>query len=339
MSAAERRYGLWSWARVLGLAVVLGACLAPWIGADRWFVGLALLYAPRVLVAAGALVLALLFWWERRRGLAGLACLGMAGLVLQLGWGSGASELASDGARVLSVLSYNAHHNEHGAPIVARLVREQAVDVVCLQELQPKERAPFVAALSDFQVFVPDESLTFERSDFGPFSSLIAVRRSLLSGAETAVEVETALTGYRTFAARLPLEGGLLWVVNVHTTKPMWWRAGPLGIVLRSIDNLRMHAAEGRRLEDWVLAHAEQAVLLAGDFNAPLGAMAVKIPGTTVAHLSAGSGWHRTFPAWLPSWGLDHVLGNEHLRFHSYETLDPGTSDHLAQLARFSIRP
>ncbi|MFT7462835.1 MAG: hypothetical protein ACI9EF_001177 [Pseudohongiellaceae bacterium] len=45
----------------------------------------------------------------------------------------------------------------------------------------------------------------------------------------------------------------------------------------------------------------------------------------------------RTAPAALPIWGIDHILGAGPVHFYSYETLDLGLSDHLAQLATFSV--
>jgi endonuclease/exonuclease/phosphatase (EEP) superfamily protein YafD len=323
---------MWRGLLLLALLYVLGAGIAPLVRADRWVLGTALTYAPRILVALGAMVLCLLFLRGRRPASAGVSLVGAGLLVGQLGWGGGPLPVPE---HHLNILSHNAHHAAQGAEPLNRLVRDHAVDIVCLQELQPDQRAPYIEALEGFRIFVPDESAHFERDYYGPFSSLIAVSEERLDAGE--VTVETAITGYRTFAVRVVLDGVPLWIVNVHTTKPMSFRGGPLRVWRRTAHNAYLHAREHERLATWVADHADEPVILAGDFNAPIGTEGLRLPGTSDAHTVAGRGWHRTFPVWLPSWGLDHVLGNEHVSFSRYATFDPGTSDHLAQLASFGI--
>ena len=79
-----------------------------------------------------------------------------------------------------------------------------------------------------------------------------------------------------------------------------------------------------------------------GSASAPLIEADGRWPGLptmalTIAHEVAGTSWHRTFPAWLPVWGVDHALGNAHVEFSRYQTLDLGVSDHLAQLFSFGL--
>jgi endonuclease/exonuclease/phosphatase (EEP) superfamily protein YafD len=313
---------------------MLCAAVAPWVGADAWQPAMLLTYAPRVLCAGFAALLAVDFLLRKHplRGLSMLATTGI--LVWQVGAGGGMHDVPD---HHVGLLSYNVHHNAEGAPDLGVLVRDREVDIVCLQEVREEQRGVFVEALAlaDFRVFLPDETQSFEHDDFGPFSSLIAIRRSLLSSSDDVVE--TAITGYRTFAVRAEIAGQQLWVVNVHTTKPLWLQGGPIDLIQQAGPKATWHTSERDDLAAWLESHAGEPVIIAGDFNAPRSSRNLDLPTVTHAHEAAGDGPHLTYPAAFPVWDMDHVLGNDHVRFSAYESFDAGLSDHQAQLARFGL--
>lgn len=336
----------WCLVRWLLLAWLVGCGLGPALALDRWPAGLALTAPPRALLIGLAVLLALGALLEARRQggtsrgdhaarravLAGSLALA---LVPQLGWGGAARPVPAD---ALTVLSYNVHHAAEGAPALVRLAEELEVDLLCLQEVGPRERPAFAAALAGWTLVAPDETARFEHDDHGPFSNLIAARPGLVVGG--APRVETAITGYRTLAARLELAQGPLWVVDVHASKPFWSPVRHPRLTLsRAAEKALWHLDERDRLAAWLDGHRGEAVLLAGDFNAALGGRGLDLPGTVHAHRAVGAGWHRTAPAVLPLWGIDHVLGSGPLRFHELRRVDPGLSDHVALLARFSLVP
>jgi len=314
------------------LAALAAAAVAPGFAVDRWRPAMALTYAPRVVLAATALILATFFLLRRRPRRALTATLAAVLLAAQLGWGGGARDVTDD---ALTVMTCNVAHETGNAERLARVVAEQDVDVLCLQEVQPPERQAFVTALPDYHFVWADEQERFEHDDFGPFSSMIGVRRSLLSDTP---DVETAITGYRTFAARVELAGKPLWVVNVHTTKPLWLEGGPVDLVARASEKAAWHTGEREQLVDWLDAHRDEAVLVAGDFNAPTGSHNLRLPGLRHAQAEVGSGWHRTFPRAFPLWALDHVLVNDGVVLESCETIDAEVGDHLAVRVGFSLR-
>lgn len=320
--------------RALSLGLLtLCAAAQPLALDEHTRLALILTYAPRLPLAAGGLLLALLCW--RRRGAAGwsLACTAL--LVQQLGWGGGARAAPAD---ALTALVANVHHDTEGLDGLVALCAARDVDVLMLQEVAPPQRPAYVAALGEtYRFFAPDETTRFEFDNEGPFSNLIGVRASRLD--ETPVRVDTALTGYRTFAARVSLDGRPLWLVDVHTTKAFWTHAGLDETLVMAAYKARRHTDERARLARWLADNTDAPVLVGGDFNAPLGSRNLRLPGLTHAHGAAGSGPHLTIPAAWPIWGLDHVLAGADIEFFEYELLDTGRSDHRAQLVRFGFAP
>jgi endonuclease/exonuclease/phosphatase (EEP) superfamily protein YafD len=323
--------------RIALLAYLAGACLAPLWQLDAWYPAMLLTYPPRALFLVLATMLAVEGIVRGRRDrswhvqVAG-AVVAAALLWPQLDWGGGAIEPT---AEHLKLLSYNVHHNTAGAVDLAREARERGVDILCLQEVRAGERPAFVEALEGYRVLWGDEHARIEHWNYGPISSLIAIRETLL-GDEPPL-IETAITGYRTFAVHVVVAGRPMWIVNVHTTKAFWSLSESFTLMTRARYKATWHAFEREHLLAWLDDHRGEAVVLAGDFNAPAGTRVLDLPGTQRAHVVAGEGWHRTLPAALPIWGVDHVLSAGPVHFYSYETLDLGLSDQLAQLATLSV--
>ena len=161
-------------------------------------------------------------------------------------------------------------------------------------------------------------------------------------------QIETAITGYRTFALRLPIQNSSdattesdvsgIWLVNVHTTKAFWAADGLSGLRDKADMKSAWHVKERDLLETWLARHRDEPVILGGDFNAPWNSHNLRINGLDNAHLASGAGPHLTFPRAYPIWGLDYVLGTAPIEFLSYRLLDTGYSDHCAQIGRFRIR-
>ena len=134
-------------------------------------------------------------------------------------------------------------------------------------------------------------------------------------------------------------QGTDLWIVNVHSTKAFWLHDGIVGLFKNADYKSAWHFQERDDLTRWLGQHASDAVIAAGDFNAPHYSSNVSLPDTYNAHLRAGSGPHVSIPSELPIWGLDHTLGNERIAFSDYRLIHTGYSDHRAQLVRFEILP
>ncbi len=332
-------------AATIGLAV---GALAPYLGAGHIRAGMLFTYPPRIFVSIAA---AMLLLRQLRRGQRRLAAVSALAAVLafsQIGWGgrtlSARVATAASGTRASSakltreytLLAFNIHNAVGRLDEFSQFLEKERVDFMSLQEVPEHSRKRFVDALTNYAIFHGDESLEFEHDDWGPFASITGIRRELLAEND-AVAVDTAITQYRTFATEFRVHDTDLWIVNVHTTKAFWLHDDLSGIFSRAGYKSAWHFGERDDLANWIDAHPGDAVIAAGDFNAPHYSTNVALDGLHNAHLDIGRGPHLSIPARFPIWGLDHTLGTERIVFTEYRLIDTGLSDHRAQLVRFRI--
>jgi endonuclease/exonuclease/phosphatase (EEP) superfamily protein YafD len=319
---------------LLLLALFLSA-VAPLVEADRLSIAMLLTYPPRMLLLMLCLALAV-FYLLRRRWAGAMLSVGIALMVAaNLEWGAGAEMPAEQAGDEFRLLAFNVHDRIDRAPELADFARRRGLDFLVLQEVKPDSFIDFESALSDYRLYTGDRSKRFEHDDWGPFSSVIGVHRRF----QGRVVVDTAITGYRTFAASIELDGVRLQLVNVHTTKAFWTGGAWYEPLTRMGYKARWHRGEIERLNAWIARHSKEPIIAAGDFNAPHGAVGTRLPALRSAHAVSGSALNLSFPRKLPIWDIDHSLGNDRVEFLGYTSEDMGYSDHRAQFVRFRINP
>jgi len=277
----------------------------------------------------------------RKRFWIALACCSLLGI--QFGWGPASLGAAVDKTTGFTMLALNVNNEARHSKTLAELCRHETVDFLLLQQVSPENCDLFEAALPEYRFFRANEVPVLENNDPDPFFCLTGIHKSLISSEE--IPVETAITGYRTFALRLKLQNGLshlpdigLWLINVHTAEPFSESGDMFSSHQRVTDKCSRHAEEREQLELWLSRHTNEPIVLGGDFNAPWNSHNLRINGLDNAHLATGSGPHLTFPRTYPIWGRDHILATAPIEFLSYRILDTGFSDHRAQIGRFRIR-
>lgn len=346
-----RKISTW-WLTLPATVVLLGGmatAAAPLLHLDESREGMVLTYPPRYLclavtIAASSVLAAC---GCRKRAWMAMSCCGLLGV--QFGWGPASLGAAIDKTDGFTMLAFNVNDEAGHVSQLAELCREEQVDFLLLQEVHPGNREAFVNGLAEYQFFDGDVSKNVPNSRRDSFSSLIAIHRSLLE-TETP-RIEMAITGFRTFALRLPIRTAStsttdssvrgIWLVNVHSAES-FQTAGRLdsldSLYDRTSQKAARHLDERNRLEAWLARHRDEPVILGGDFNAPWNSHNLRIAGLDNAHLSSGAGPHLTYPRAFPIWGQDHVLGTLPVEFLSYRLLDTGYSNHFAQIGRFRIR-
>lgn len=230
--------------------------------------------------------------------------------------GAAATDPAASGS--LRVMTLNAYHGQANAAAIVEAVREQGVDVLCLQET--------TAALVD----------ALERAglaDLLPHRVGPTVGSQIWSRLPLADEVNDAVgyEGSAMPAATIAPDGLSVRVVSVHTCSPtpgyerLWARS--LGLLAEVGSSDEGAPADGT------------PYLLAGDFNASLyhaSFRAILEAGFSDGARAAGEGLAFTWPAdgpLPPLVTLDHMLLGTGLAATDFGYLDiPGT-DHLAVLA------
>lgn len=242
-------------------------------------------------------------------------------------------------AAELKVMTLNAWKGQADAAEVVRLVRENGVGLLAIQELSPalEQRldSEGLDALLPYRISRP----TVGAGGGGVYSSRpITPEDSLRGSAFHIATVQLDLGPHPDADA-----GGRqvsLSVTNVHTKAPVWGQAGQWRSEL---------AAVGR------LADRPGNVLLLGDFNAtydhaefrqmlkggPGGHGAADDGGTLV---DAGvAALARLVPTWpkagppLPGVVIDHIVTSPHVRSHGYSVLPVAGTDHAAVLVTLSV--
>ncbi|RMD85145.1 MAG: hypothetical protein D6815_02495, partial [Candidatus Dadabacteria bacterium] len=292
------------------LACVVAGAAAPLLELDRWRLGILFVYPPRIAIAAVALALALA--WPRRA--ARVVLVAAASLAaFELEWG-GCTFGACAGGRTcgLVLVSFNTHNDAAALDGLRGLADRVGADFLSLHEVRLGRRRELQARFPEFRFLAmtppPAPAST------GVYSSVVGVRKELL-GQDAAVVLEPSITGYRTFAVRLSLGGAPLWLVAVHSTKPLWLENGMLVAVWRAPWSSGWHREEAELLAAWVRGHLDgSAIVASGDFNAPAVARATRLPGLRHAHAAGGRGPALSWPRWLPLWDIDHTLVSANVR-------------------------
>jgi endonuclease/exonuclease/phosphatase (EEP) superfamily protein YafD len=324
-----------NWLSGLLLVFLFLCALAPLVEADRLALGMLFTYPPRVLLLLVGVALALVYLL-RRRWLGALSSIAISVLIgANLEWGGGLKTQAERHANEFSLLAFNVHDRVDRAADLAALTESRGIDFLLLQEVKPDVFGDFQEALRDYRLYTGDRSKRFKHDDWGPFSSVIGIHRRHPGEAT----VDTAITGYRTFALNIDLGGVRLTLINVHSTKAFWTGGSWYEPITRMGYKAKWHLEENQLLNAWIARHSDHPIVVAGDFNAPFGAAGRRLAGLHSAHAASGSGLNLSFPRKQPVWDIDHTLGNDRIRFLGYTNEDLGFSDHRAQLVRFAIIP
>jgi endonuclease/exonuclease/phosphatase (EEP) superfamily protein YafD len=206
---------------------------------------------------------------------------------------------AEEGPR-LRVMTLNVLYTNDDGAAVAHLVRDEAPDVVCLQELNPRLAADLAARLGEaypYRALLPREGVT----GLGIYS------RYPLSGEEVLPDPAEGAGWWQqgAQAVKVKLERQPVWLVNVHALPPAWPPLSGNWIAIFET-GFRLREAQIRAWLAWLAAHDGPAVVVGdfnfGDQNEAHALMASRLED---AHRRAGWGLGHTAPA--STAGLDGV--------------------------------
>jgi endonuclease/exonuclease/phosphatase (EEP) superfamily protein YafD len=222
----------------------------------------------------------------------------------------------------LTVLSHNLLFSSASLDALGTIVDRERPDVILLQEVVT-DRAGEV-----FDRFVGDYPHIVWPASHRWGSALLSRR--------PFVEAPDPVPGVEAWPIDQPVgvidfDGLPVTVVGVHLPAP------------NSVDQLIAGPAMTADLAAWIDARADETMILAGDFNAPLWTSrmaALRQSGLARAHDAAGGGRGATWPArtplrFAPGIRLDQVAFRGSLRCVESRVLEPTGSDHRPVLARF----
>ena len=237
-------------------------------------------------------------------------------------------------AAELKVMTLNAWKGQADAAEVVRLVRENGVALLAVQELSPAlERrldAEGLGALLPYRI----SRTTDGAGGGGLYSSRPIVPVDSVSG--SAFHMPTV---------QLELDAGgrpaSLTVTNVHTKAPVWGRAGQWRSELAALGRLAARPGNALLLGDFnaTLDHAEFRQILEGAAGA--GTDGTGSGGPLVD--AGAAALARLVPTWpmdgppLPGVVIDHIVTGPQVRSRGYSVLPVAGSDHAAVLATLSV--
>lgn len=273
---------------------------------------LAALWHRRVLVVVCAAALALNGWWH--------AGFFLPGERVSAAAESAVAASASTDDNAARIMTLNCLAGRASAADIVRVVREQHVEVLCLQEIND-------SMVSDLENAGIDEVLPYHVVSTGAMSVSNGGRNGIWTAAPQA-DVSRNLLPIETSsmpAANVQIGSKSVRVVSVHPNSPTrgaqdLWNEG-----LSVIGSLSSY---------------EHAYLIMGDFNSTWDHARFRdLLGTTFVDASqqAGEGLHMTYPSnsRLPSLiEIDHIIyaKDSGITVSSLETVEIGGTDHKALL-------
>ena len=236
-------------------------------------------------------------------------------------------------AAELTVMTLNAWKGQADAAEVMRLVRENGVTLLAVQELSPAlERrldAEGLGALLPHRI---------SRSRDGAGGGAVYSSRPIVP----LDSVDGSAFHMPTVQLELDAGGpaGPLAVTNVHTKAPVWGRAGQWRSELAALGR-RARPGNVLLLGDFnaTLDHAEFRQMLEGAAGAGLGGTAPDGPLVDAGAAALA----RLVPTWpmdgppLPGVVIDHIVTSPQVRSRGYSVLPVAGSDHAAVLATLSV--
>ncbi|WP_237563566.1 endonuclease/exonuclease/phosphatase family protein [Arthrobacter sp. H-02-3] len=239
-------------------------------------------------------------------------------------------------ATELKVMTFNAWKGQADAAEVVRLVRENGVELLAVQELSPAlERRLDAEGLG---TLLPHRiSRAVEGAGGGgvyssrPIAPLDSVDGSAFHMPTVRVDLGPAPAGDPN-GRPVSLD-----VTNVHTKAPVWGRAGQWRSELAALGRVAVRPGNVLLLGDFnaTLDHAEfRRMLAGGESGAGPGGPLVDAGAAALARLIPT--WPQAGPP-LPGVVIDHVVTSPQVRSYGYSVLPVAGSDHAAVLATLRV--
>ncbi len=254
----------------------------------------------------------------RLRNRWGWACpLATVGLVVLTAWTIAAlsdtpPQAPPDQDNTLTCLTWNIDHGQSGWHQLARSIRDEATDLVCLVEAgsnEPEHNRFWDSALPDYtSAGLGSGMLVLVKN-----GTIRQTRSGSLDGNARFRQFDVSCRGTQL----------VLLIVDIKST-PWISRQAALEQLALAVANI-----------------PDRPVLITGDFNTPTDSAWFDTwrPNLTNAWDEAGTGFRPTWPIPLPLLDLDQCWGNHLVRFVNCRAATNSLSDHRRLVTRFCVEP
>ncbi len=317
-----------TWCDLIALLILYAA--ETFVGERHWLTTL-LLYCPQYVVCVPCVVL--LMWslatgrW--REAMANTVAMVLC-IIAFLGWNAPRSSHSCPRGRTIRVMTYNIHHAAGGEDNIAKVIRGEQPDVICLQEANGGDGLPdpipaLRLRLQGWEMSRAGDLATFVHG------SIRSVKVRQISGPIDRVFLEVAVQ----------LKQRNLTFLNVHLATG----TGQYTLTHRTIslpDYMRQTASIRSQQVSALLGITKRITtptILMGDFNnPPRGILYRRLTSEfSDAFHASGHGLGYTFRSDMPVMRIDYVLLGQRLRAKRCRVLDVCASDHRPVVADLDL--
>lgn len=230
----------------------------------------------------------------------------------------------------LTVCSYNVnyfnHTNEIKAPEIARLMQDNRVDILAMQEFEAISYFNLEEIVGEFDTMRYSAIYASDKSSIGMaiFSKYPIIRSS---------KIKFNNSGNGFMWADLLIEKDTVRVINNHLQTTGYYSSYSRGLkylIKKAGENLLIRAAQAKIVRS-VIDTTAYPVIVCGDFNdTPHGYVYSTIKGNDLqdSFTEKGIGLGGTYRRTLSLMRIDMIFVSNHFKVNSHRTISSGLSDH-----------
>ncbi|MCX6344930.1 MAG: endonuclease/exonuclease/phosphatase family protein [Armatimonadetes bacterium] len=330
-SRQNRKPRITKWLSILNLILLVATYLIVNFSCERFWLAVAITRVPHVLGLVGLIMLA---WTAIRkdRRLAALNALALAFWIIALmGFNVPLGAFGRASGHDIRLMTYNVRQGQFGHDRLARVIREQNPDVLCVQEVYAMDK--YGDPVKFLSKNLPGRWYIARVGEVAMFS-----RYPILSKKVYRLPQKTERD---ILEVTLKVKGQKLIVLNTHLNvrSAEWERLHTGKSLIADLDQMSFVLSEQMIMLVEKADQADGLTLIVGDFNlTPLGPTYRRIASKYQdAFRAAGWGFGFTSNPRKPFFRIDYIFADKNIRVNKCYVPPGVASDHRAVVADFAL--